>query len=69
MKVAPEEREKLKLVKKHLGGASIYQMQFAELSENEWAVSVSTGKNARDRRFRFTRGQLFDEALIGDARI
>ncbi len=63
-----EERACLKLIRKIVSPAQIYELQIVTASAAEWAARV-TFKDGNDRRFRFTRGQLFDEASIGDARV
>jgi hypothetical protein len=62
------EKERLKLVRGLMGPARIYELHFAVVSDTEWAASVAT-KDGQDRRFRYTKGKLFDEAHIGDARV
>ena len=62
------ERARLRLIKKEVSPAKIYEISLAAISATEWAASVAL-TNGMDRRFRCTRGQLFDEAHIGDARV
>ena len=66
--MSKDERARLKLIRKVLGPAKIYELRFVVVSATEWAVNV-VFRGGSDRRFRFTRGELFDEACIGDARV
>lgn len=62
------ERGRLRLIRDTVRPARIHELQFAVVSESEWAASVAI-VGGQDRRFRFTGGRLFDEAAIGDARV
>ena len=59
----------LKLARGILGRVEdVSEHYFVALASGEWAISfVIDGGN--DRRFRYTRGNLHDEANIGDARV
>ncbi|MCC7500491.1 hypothetical protein IT396_01665 [Candidatus Nomurabacteria bacterium] len=57
----------MNLIKKTVSPARIYEIQIVAISAAEWAANAAL-TDGNDRRFRFTRGQLFDEAMIGDAR-
>lgn len=61
------ENEVLKTIRSLVKPARIYEILLVTLSDNEWAVSVAL-RDGPDRRFRFTRGRLWDEADIGDMR-
>lgn len=58
----------LKLVQGVLGPIDTSKRHFASLSSGEWMISIAL-EDTNDRRFRYTRGNLFDEATIGDARV
>jgi len=63
------ERERYRMVRRALGaGVKIYELVIVVVSEGEWAASAAL-VGGGDRRFRFTRGRLHDEACIGDARV
>lgn len=63
-----QERKRASLIRRTIKPDRIYELHFAELSDTEWAATV-TNKDGRDRRFRYTHGKLIDEATIGDARV
>ncbi|MSR70838.1 hypothetical protein EXS62_02250 [Candidatus Kaiserbacteria bacterium] len=65
--MSKEEKARFELIKKSVSPAKIYELVFAVVSETEWAASAAL-IGGGDRRFRFLRGQLLDEANIGDAR-
>ena len=67
--MSEEDKARLKIIRERIGKAKIYEFYVAVLSSTDWAATVSTGRDTPDQRFRFTRGKLFSEAAIGDARV
>lgn len=64
----PDERARVNLIRQKISPAKIYELHIVAISAAEW-VANAVLKDGNDRRFRFTRGQLFDEAAIGDMRV
>ncbi|MDO8548391.1 MAG: hypothetical protein Q7R71_01850 [bacterium] len=65
--MSKQEKKRLKLIKSMISPSKIYELCFAVISDTEWAANAAL-IGGKDRRFRFTHGQLFDEATVGDVR-